>query len=56
MPDATANKCNRDKCICTSHDDYHIIVGQRLSQFIDVETPEEEPSEPEPEEEEEVIR
>ena len=59
VPEATANKCNRDKCICTSHDDYHIIVGDRLRQARGEEEPSEVPSEPEPEveeEEEEVIR
>ena len=54
VPDATANKCNREKCVCTSHDDYHIIVGERLKQARG----EEETDEPEPvvEEREEVIR
>ena len=54
VSDATAETCNRDKCICTSHDAYFSIRNERLEQARF----EEEPDEPEPvvEEEEEVIR
>ena len=54
VPDRTAESCDPDNCICTSHDDYHSIVGQRLQNQKDEETVVPDPVEEE--EEEEVIR
>ena len=30
MPDGTAAKCDKEFCICTSHDNYHRIVAERI--------------------------
>ena len=31
VPDGTAAKCDKGTCICSSHDNYHRIVAQRLA-------------------------
>ena len=35
VPDGTANGCDRDFCVCTSHDNYHETVAERLANAVD---------------------
>ena len=32
VPDGTAARCDKATCICSSHDNYHRIVAQRLAE------------------------
>ena len=35
VPDGTAAKCDQKFCICTSHDNYHQIVAERIKNAKD---------------------
>ena len=61
VPDGTAARCDKATCICSSHDNYHRIVAQRLAEAEekltgqgDEESEEAEVNEPDTDIEEEV--